>query len=209
MLDQKQAKNLKEELIRHIESSFPEDKKEFAISQIEAMDSEELEKFLIKNQLLKKEDANTGTGHCVFCSIVFGDIKSYKIAENSKAIAVLEINPISRGHTIIIPKEHISSEKELPKQVAALSKKVSSLIKKRLKLEEIKTEYSNVLGHEVINIVPFYKNQKGSSERKPASAEELSELQEILTKKSSGKRVEIRKIIEKIEDEIWLPKRIP
>ena len=93
--------------------------------------------------------------------------------------------------------------------MAALSKKVSSLIKKRLKLEEIKTEYSNVLGHEVINVVPFYKNQKGSSERKPASAEELSELQEILTKKSAGKRVEIRKIIKKIEEEIWLPKRIP
>jgi histidine triad (HIT) family protein len=209
MLTKEQIKNMKSQLIRHIEASFPEDKKEFAISQIEAMDSEELEKFLIKNQLLKKEDANTGTGHCVFCSIVFGDIKSYKITENSKAIAVLEINPISRGHTIIIPKEHISSEKELPKQVAALSKKVSSLIKKRLKLEEIKTEYSNVLGHEVINIVPFYKNQKGSSERKPASAEELSEMQEILTKKSSGKRVEIRKIIEKIEEKIWLPKRIP
>lgn len=209
MLTHEQIKNLKEELIRHIESSFPEDKKDFAISQIEAMDSEELEKFLIKNQLLKKEDANTGTGHCVFCSIVFGDIKSYKIAENSKAIAVLEINPISRGHTIIIPKEHVSSEKELPKQVAALSKKVSSLIKKRLKPEEIKTESSNVLGHEVINVVPFYKNQKGSSERKPASAEELTELQEILTKKSSGKRVEIRKIIEKIEEKIWLPKRIP
>ncbi len=188
MLTPEQTKNLKEELIRHIESSFPEDKKEFAISQIEAMDSEELEKFLIKNQLLKKEGANTGTGHCVFCSIVFGDIKSYKIAENSKTIAVLEINPISRGHTIIIPKEHISSEKELPKQVAVLSKKVSSLIKKRLKLEEIKTEYSNVLGHEVINIIPFYKNQKGSSERKPASAEKLSEMQEILTKKSSGKK---------------------
>ncbi|MDP3992083.1 MAG: hypothetical protein Q8P79_01075, partial [Nanoarchaeota archaeon] len=109
MLTEEQAKDMKSKLIRHIEDSFPEDRKEFAISQLETMDSGQLEEFLIKNKLLKKEgDGSHHDGQCVFCSIVFGDIKAYNIAENSKAIAVLEINPISRGHTIIIPKEHIT-----------------------------------------------------------------------------------------------------
>jgi len=214
MLTQEQAKDMKNQLIRQIEASFPDDKRQFAISQIEAMDSEELEKFLIKNKLLKKEGSQANSGQCVFCSIVFGDIKAYKIAENSKAIAVLEINPVSRGHTIIIPKEHIASEKELPKQVSALSKKVSFTINLRLKPEEIKTSSSNILGHEIFNIIPFYEGQKDSSEKRRATEEELADLQGILTKKSSvkkslGKRKDTKKIIKEFEEKIWLPKRIP
>jgi len=217
MLTPEKANSMKSKLIHHIGASFPEDKKQFAISQIELMDSEQLEEFLIKNNLLKKESAIHGQAHggqCVFCSIVFGDIKAYKIAENSKAIAVLEINPVSRGHTIIIPKEHITSEKNLSPQVSALSKKISYLIKSRLKPEEIKIASSNILGHEIFNVVPFYEGQKGSGERKSATQEELAELQEILTKKSSarkssGKRKSIKRIIKEFEEKIWLPKRIP
>lgn len=215
MLTQEQTKNMKNQLVRQIEASFPDDKRQFAISQVEAMDPEQLEEFLVKNKLLKKEGtSHAHSGQCVFCSIVFGDIKAYKIAENSKAIAVLEINPVSRGHTIIIPKEHITAEKELPKQVSALSKKVSSAIKLRLKPEEIKTGSSNILGHEIFNVIPFYKDQKGSPERRRATEEELADLQEILTKKSSvkkslGKRKGIKKMIKEFEEKIWLPKRIP
>mgnify|MGYP001601121312 FL=1 len=204
MLTHEQAKNLKEQLIRHVESSFPEDKKEFAISQIESMGSEELEEFLIKNKLIKTE---TGKTDCIFCSIVFGDIKSYKIAENTGAIAVLEINPISRGHTIVIPKEHILSEKKLSLQVSALSKKVFSLIKSRLRPKTVETKSSNILGHEVINIVPVY-NGEIPPERKPAIQEELSELQEILTKKSPVRK-SVKKKIEQLKENLWLPKRIP
>ena len=215
MLTKEQADNMKSQLRKQIEASFPEDKRQFAISQVEAMDSEQLEEFLVKNKLLKKEGASHAhRGQCVFCSIVFGDIKSYKVAENAKAIAVLEINPVSKGHTIIIPKEHIVSEEQLHPQISALSKKVAAIIKAKLKPDGIKTESTNILGHEIINIIPLYEGRKTSSERKPASHEELEELQEILTKKSSvkkspEKRKSIKKIIKEFEEKIWLPKRIP
>ena len=218
MLTPEQAENMKKKLIEQIEASFPEEKRQFAISQIEAMDSEELEKFLIKNKLIKKTGASGGTGHCVFCSIIFGDIKSYKIAENSKAIAVLEINPVSKGHAIVIPKDHITSEKNLPPQVSALSKKVSSMIKSRLKPKQVKIENSNILGHEVINIIPFYDGEN-PGERRQASPEELNELQKILRKGFSERKTPVKKTVvkkenqkgtvEKFEGKIWLPKRIP
>ena len=215
MLTSEQADNFKKQLIEQIEASFPEDKRHFAISQVEAMDSEQLEEFLEKNKLLKKEGtSHAHDGQCVFCSIVFGDIKAYKMAENSKAIAVLEINPVSKGHAIIIPKEHIASEKQLPQQVATLSKKVSSLIKLKLKPKAIKEESSNILGHEIINVIPLYEDQENPQERKPASPEELAELQKILKKRASAKkspekRKSIKKIIKEFEEKIWLPKRIP
>ena len=43
---------------------------------------------------------------CIFCQIVKKQIPSLIIAKNSKAIALLDINPVSDGHTIIIPKKH-------------------------------------------------------------------------------------------------------
>jgi len=215
MLTEEQVESMKSQLIKQIEASFPEDKKEFAISQIDAMDAEQLENFLMKNNLIRKDGTTSMSGQqCVFCSIVFGDINSYKIAENSKAIAALEINPISKGHTLIIPKEHIATQKALPKEAVKLSKKISSLIKSRLKPKEIKIASSNVLGHQIFNIIPIYEGEENPTERKQASPEELTELQEILTKKSTTrkpreKKMGIKKIIEKFEENLWLPKRIP
>ena len=44
--------------------------------------------------------------NCIFCSIINGDISSYKIYEDENILAFLDVNPVSPGHTLIIPKEH-------------------------------------------------------------------------------------------------------
>ena len=44
--------------------------------------------------------------NCIFCQIVTGEIPSYKVYENEKYLAFLDINPQSPGHTQVIPKEH-------------------------------------------------------------------------------------------------------
>ncbi|KAI9495466.1 HIT-like domain-containing protein [Zychaea mexicana] len=43
---------------------------------------------------------------CIFCKIIRGEIPSHKIAETDKACAFLDINPISEGHCLVIPKYH-------------------------------------------------------------------------------------------------------
>ena len=43
---------------------------------------------------------------CIFCKIVRGEIPSYKVYEDDKIMAFLDINPYAPGHTLIIPKEH-------------------------------------------------------------------------------------------------------
>ena len=43
---------------------------------------------------------------CIFCKIVNGEIPSYKVYEDDKIMAFLDINPYAPGHTLIIPKEH-------------------------------------------------------------------------------------------------------
>ena len=207
MLTPQQTENLKRQIIQQIEKSFPEDKKEFAKSQIEAMNSEQLEGFLNQNKLMKTPQRSQ---ECVFCSIISGSISSYKISENSKAVAVLEINPVSRGHSIIIPKEHISTSEKVHQNVFSLAKKASGILKEKLKPKKVTIASSDLFGHEIINIIPVYENENQGSERKPATQEELKELQKILAKtaRKTPKKTKKVKLVNSRE-KIWLPKRIP
>ena len=43
---------------------------------------------------------------CIFCKIVAGEIPCFKVYEDDDSLAFMDINPISRGHCLIIPKEH-------------------------------------------------------------------------------------------------------
>ncbi len=46
---------------------------------------------------------------CIFCKIVKGEIPCFKIYENDNVLAFADINPISKGHLLIIPKRHIEN----------------------------------------------------------------------------------------------------
>lgn len=206
MIPPEQEEKIKEQLMAHIEKGFPEDKKEFAKTQVQAMNSEQLEAFLKQNNLVRSQEGEQG---CVFCSIVSEDIQAYKLGENKEAIAVLEINPVSHGHTIIIPKKHVSGKDKIPKSVFSLAESISKLIKTKLKPKKVETSSSNLFGHETINIIPVYDSENIDSKRARSSPEDLLELQKILLKKKpkliskKPKRTKIK------AEKLWLPKRIP
>ncbi len=50
---------------------------------------------------------------CVFCKIINGEIPGKKIYEDDKVIAILDINPVVDGHTMIIPKTHVEDYTKL------------------------------------------------------------------------------------------------
>lgn len=51
---------------------------------------------------------------CIFCKIVKGDIPCFKIYEDDRVLAFADINPISEGHSLIIPKVHAENLWEIP-----------------------------------------------------------------------------------------------
>jgi histidine triad (HIT) family protein len=51
---------------------------------------------------------------CIFCKIVKGEIPCFKVYEDDRVIAFLDINPIAEGHTLIIPKKHAENLWEIP-----------------------------------------------------------------------------------------------
>jgi len=191
MINEEQAKKIKEQLTKQIDSwNASKEQKTQAKEQIENLPANELEDFLIKNKLVKenqeneKESRETTPEQCPFCLIVEGKLPSYKIDENKDSIAVLEINPLSKGHSIVIPKKHQPIEK-ISSSALSLSKKIASRIKSKLKPKDISIQSATAFGHGIINIIPLYENEK--LERKKAEEAELKELQEKLIKKQKPK----------------------
>ncbi len=212
MLTKEQMQNIKEQLLNQIETSFPEEKKEDAINKINDMNEKELESFLKENKLIKEEE-NKKTP-CLFCSIISGKISAYKTGENKMAISILEINPISKGHILIIPKKHIKESRQVPNQAYTLAKKESKKIKKSFKPKKIKIFFSNFMGHEILNVLPIYEKENENSPRIKANEKELEEIQKELEEKKYEKNTKKKKVqaaekIEKSNEKIWLPRRIP
>ncbi|KAK5057896.1 Adenosine 5'-monophosphoramidase [Exophiala bonariae] len=51
---------------------------------------------------------------CIFCKIVKGDIPSFKLFESDKVLAFLDIQPLSKGHALVIPKHHGAKLTDIP-----------------------------------------------------------------------------------------------
>ncbi|MBT3405477.1 HIT domain-containing protein [archaeon] len=218
MLSEEQAKQVKEQLIQQIKQTFPPEKQAESISRMEAMNPEQFEEFLIQNKLIQPEggaptnpeqQAPTAPQKCIFCSIIDGEIPTNKLDENKIAIATLEINPVSKGHSLIIPKKHLEHSDKLPSQVFTLAKKIAKKIKTKLKPKDVTIVSANVFGHSILNVFPVYENENLGSPRQQTKPEELEKLKNLLETKPKPKRVKKAKT-KKIENKkIWLPKRFP
>ena len=96
----------------------------------------------------------------IFSKIVSGEIPSYKIHEDDKFLAFLDINPNSIGHTLCIPKEEIDQIFDLDdktlSELIIFSKKVANAIKKAVVCERVGM---SVIGLEVphvhVHLIPI------------------------------------------------------
>lgn len=78
---------------------------------------------------------------CIFCQIVRGEIPCFKVLENDRVLAFEDINPISEGHTLIIPKKHASNIWEISADdlvaIHLASQKIAQALRKVLRQEGI------------------------------------------------------------------------
>ena len=73
---------------------------------------------------------------CVFCMIRDGKIPSAKVYDDQRTLAFMDINPLSRGHCLVVPKAHVATlyeaEAEDLKAAIVTAKKVAGAIRKAL-----------------------------------------------------------------------------
>ncbi|GGB48338.1 hypothetical histidine triad (HIT) protein [Flexivirga endophytica] len=64
----------------------------------------------------------TTDSECIFCKIVAGDIPAEKIHEDERTVAFMDVNPGTRGHALVIPKNHTKDLLEIaPDELAAVT----------------------------------------------------------------------------------------
>ncbi len=75
---------------------------------------------------MKKED-------CIFCKIAAGEIPSKTLYEDERFRIILDVGPATRGHALILPKEHYADLWELPEDLAAESIKLARKMTAKMK----------------------------------------------------------------------------
>ena len=105
--------------------------------------------------------------NCIFCKIANGEIPSATLYEDEDFRVILDLGPASKGHALILPKEHAANIYELPDELAAkamvVAKKVAATLKDGLKCDGLNIVQNNgepagqTVFHFHMHLIPRYK----------------------------------------------------
>ena len=84
------------------------------------------------------------SANCIFCKIVAGEIPSTKVYEDAHVIAFMDIGPVIKGHTLVVPKIHVDPITKAPVDVLA---KVMAVVQKiaQAQMNGLKADGVNVM----------------------------------------------------------------
>jgi histidine triad (HIT) family protein len=119
----------------------------------------------------------------IFTRIIKGEIPSHRIAENDAHIAFLDIRPVAKGHTLIVPKQEIDKWTDLPSDVLSdtilFAKTVAQHLEHTLKPMRVGLVIEGMeVPHAHIHLIPIYQAGQSMSLSlgTAASQDELAEV---------------------------------
>ena len=108
--------------------------------------------------------------NCLFCKIANGTYSSKTIYEDERFRVILDIFPLTKGHALILPKEHFANIYELPDDwcgdAMKLAKKISITLKEKLGCDGINIQSNNEIAagqtifHFHTHLIPRYKDDE-------------------------------------------------
>ena len=108
--------------------------------------------------------------NCIFCKIANGEIPSATLFEDEDFRVILDISPASKGHALILPKEHYANLYELPDELAAkalvLAKKMTGKMKNILDCDGYNVVQNNgetagqTVFHFHMHLIPRYEGDQ-------------------------------------------------
>ena len=129
---------------------------------------------------------------CIFCKIVAGEIPSHKIDEDDKTFAFMDINPWTRGHSLVIPKEHSRNIYDIDRADLEATHVAAQRLAQRMR-DVLNAEGINILQssepvamqtvfHTHVHVIPRYSDDglKLPAHPQPADHDELGDLAEQL-----------------------------
>ncbi len=126
--------------------------------------------------------------NCIFCKIAEGEIPSKTIYEDEKFRVILDLGPATKGHALILPKQHYANIFEIPEKEVGeafiLAKKIAVIIKEKLNCDGFNIIQNNektagqTVFHFHIHLIPRYfdDGQKINWQSQDVMQEELEEV---------------------------------
>lgn len=130
---------------------------------------------------------------CIFCKIANGEIPSKTLHEDENFRVILDLSPATRGHALILPKEHYDNLYELPEDTAAgvmkLAKKMAAVMTEKLQADGFNLVQNNgetagqTVMHFHMHLIPRYEQdgQRIGWEPGEVAQEELEEIKKQIT----------------------------
>lgn len=119
----------------------------------------------------------------IFTKIIKGEIPSYKVAEDENFYAFLDINPLSKGHSLVVPKQEVDYifdlEDEYLGALHIFAKKVSQAISQTITCKRIGVVvYGLDVPHAHIHLIPLIEGNEinFTREKLKLSSEEMAEI---------------------------------
>ena len=125
--------------------------------------------------------------NCIFCKIAAGEIPSATLYEDADFRVIMDVSPASKGHALILPKEHYANLYELPDELAAkvlvLAKNMITKLKDIVGCDGYNVLQNNGIAagqtvfHFHMHLIPRYENDDVNIGWKPGTlADEVKEL---------------------------------
>ncbi len=131
---------------------------------------------------------------CLFCRIVAGEVPATKVAEDARTVTFMDINPATRGHALVVPREHAPDLLGVDEQdlaaVASASQRLARRMTERLGVAGVNllnscgTQAWQTVMHFHVHVIPRYPDDQmrlpwvpkpGDSDEIAAAARELGE----------------------------------
>jgi len=122
---------------------------------------------------------------CIFCKIIKGDIPSFKLFESDKVFAFLDIQPLSKGHALVIPKTHGAKLVDIPDDELAELLPVAKKLAVASGAIDFNVLQNNgriahqLVDHVHVHMIPKPNEEEGLVVGWPAKATDMKALEEI------------------------------
>jgi histidine triad (HIT) family protein len=125
---------------------------------------------------------------CIFCKVLAGEIPSERVYEDDHTVAVMDINPWTRGHAVVIPRKHAENLFEIEdaelEHVAVAAKRLATKMRDTLGCDGVNLLQSNgraawqTIFHLHMHVIPRYDGDplELPTRPQPAKPEELAEV---------------------------------